>query len=122
MFSRMICPPMMLEMVKPITVSTGIMAKGLTDRSVIIRHALKNAMIPVLTVMGLTISNIIGGQIILENMFAIRGVGNFLLYTITNRDFPPFQGTVIVIAVVVVSVNLMVDVLYAWLDPRIRYT
>jgi peptide/nickel transport system permease protein len=79
-------------------------------------------MIPVLTVMGLTISGIIGGQIILENMFAIRGVGNFLLYTITNRDFPPFQGTVIVICLVVVTVNLIVDLLYAWLDPRIRYS
>jgi peptide/nickel transport system permease protein len=97
-------------------------AKGLRDRSVIMGHALKNAMIPVLTVMGLTLSTIIGGQIILENMFGIRGVGSYLLATITNRDFPPFQGTVIIIAFVVVMMNLLVDILYAWLDPRIRYT
>jgi peptide/nickel transport system permease protein len=111
----------MLEVLRMDYIRTA-RAKGLASNNVILRHALKNAMIPVLTVMGLTISGIIGGQIILENMFAIRGVGNFLLYTITNRDFPPFQGTVIVICLVVVTVNLIVDLLYAWLDPRIRYS
>lgn len=111
----------MLEVLRMDYIRTA-RAKGLASRSVILQHALKNAMIPVLTVMGLTIGGIIGGQIILENMFAIRGVGQYLFYTITTRDFPPFQGTVIIISMVVVSVNLIVDLLYAWLDPRIRYS
>jgi peptide/nickel transport system permease protein len=111
----------MLEVLRMDYIRTA-RAKGLASNAVILQHALKNAMIPVLTVMGLTIGGIIGGQIILENMFAIRGVGQYLFYTITNRDFPPFQGTVIIIALVVVSVNLIVDLLYAWLDPRIRYS
>jgi peptide/nickel transport system permease protein len=111
----------MLEVLRMDYIRTA-RAKGLAAKSVILRHALKNAMIPVLTVMGLTLSSIIGGQIILENMFGIRGVGSYLLYTITNRDFPPFQGTVVIICVVVVTVNLIVDLLYAWLDPRIRYS
>lgn len=111
----------MLEVLRMDYVRTAH-AKGLAERAVVLRHALKNAMIPVLTVMGLTVSGIIGGQIILENMFGIRGVGNYLLYTITNRDYPPFQGTVLLIAVVVVTVNLGVDILYALFDPRIRYT
>ena len=111
----------MLEVLRMDYVRTA-QAKGLGSRAVILRHALKNAMIPVLTVIGLAISGIIGGQIILENMFGVRGVGNYLLYTITNRDFPPFQGTVLIIAFVVVMVNLLIDLLYAWLDPRIRYS
>jgi peptide/nickel transport system permease protein len=111
----------MLEVLRQDYIRTAT-AKGLRDRRVVLGHALKNAMIPVLTVMGLTISSIIGGQIILEQMFNIRGVGAFLLSRLLTRDFPPFQGTVLVIAVVGVSVNLMVDVLYAWLDPRIRYS
>jgi peptide/nickel transport system permease protein len=111
----------MLEVLRMDYIRTA-RAKGLASRRVVLQHALKNAMIPVLTVMGLTLSGIIGGQIILENMFAIRGVGSYLLYTITNRDFPPFQGTVIVICLVVVTMNLIVDLLYGWLDPRIRYS
>lgn len=110
----------MLEVLRQDYIRTAH-AKGLHGRSVVLRHALKNAMIPVLTVMGLTISSIIGGQIILENMFNIRGVGQFLYSRLILRDFPPFQGTVLIISFVVVTVNLAVDVLYAWLDPRIRY-
>ena len=86
------------------------------------RHALKNAMLPVLTVMGLTISGIVGGQIILETMFNIDGVGRFLFSRLNARDFPPFQGTVLVTAFIIVTVNLAVDLTYAWIDPRIRYT
>jgi peptide/nickel transport system permease protein len=97
-------------------------AKGLRERRVILQHALKNAMIPVLTVMGLTISTIIGGQIVLENMFNIPGVGQLLFHRLQVRDFPVFQGTVMIIAFVIVTVNLIVDLLYGWLDPRIRYS
>jgi peptide/nickel transport system permease protein len=111
----------MLEVLRQDYIRTA-RAKGIQDHRVILAHALKNAMVPVLTVMGLTISGIIGGQIILENMFNIPGVGQFLFSRLQNRDFPPFQGTVVLIAVVIVTVNLLVDVLYAWLDPRIRYS
>ncbi len=97
-------------------------AKGLRGSSIILQHGTKNAMIPVLTVMGLTISGIISGQIILENMFNIHGIGQFLFSSLLVRDFPPFQGTVILLATVVVMMNLLVDLLYAWLDPRIRFT
>jgi peptide/nickel transport system permease protein len=72
--------------------------------------------------MGLTISGIVGGQVILEAMFDIDGVGRFLLRRLTERDFPPFQGTVFLISAVVVFMNLLVDIAYAWLDPRIKYT
>jgi peptide/nickel transport system permease protein len=111
----------MLEVLRQDYIRTAT-AKGLRDRRVIFRHALKNAMIPVLTVMGLTISGILSGQIILENMFNIPGVGQFLYSRLLQRDFPPFQGTVFLIAAVVVTINLVVDILYAWLDPRIRYS
>lgn len=111
----------MLEVLRQDYIRTAT-AKGLRERKIIIGHALKNAMIPVLTVMGLTISTIISGQIILENMFNIPGVGQFLFERLLRRDYPAFQGTVVLIAFVVVTVNLFVDILYAWLDPRIRYS
>ncbi|MCL4241128.1 MAG: ABC transporter permease [Dehalococcoidia bacterium] len=111
----------MLEVMRQDYIRTA-RAKGLYDRNIWIRHALKNAMLPVLTVMGLTVSSIVGGQIILESMFNIDGIGRFLLAKLTTRDFAPFQGTVLVIAFVIVTVNLVVDLAYAWLDPRIRYS
>jgi peptide/nickel transport system permease protein len=111
----------MLEVMRQDYIRTA-RAKGINDSQVWIRHALKNAMLPVLTLMGLTIGTIVGGQIILENMFNIDGIGRFLFSRLNNRDFPPFQGTVLVIAAVIVTVNLVVDLAYAWLDPRIRYS
>jgi peptide/nickel transport system permease protein len=111
----------MLEVMRQDYIRTA-RAKGLRSRKIIYQHALKNAMIPVLTVMGLTVSSIIGGQIILENMFNIPGVGQFLFSRLQIRDFPAFQGTVILIAFVIVTVNLLVDLMYGWLDPRIRYS
>lgn len=110
----------MLEVLRQDYIRTA-KAKGLPDARIWIRHALKNAMLPVLTVMGLTIGGIVGGQIILESMFNIQGIGRFLFLSLNNRDFPPFQGTVLVIGFVIVSMNLLVDVVYAWLDPRIRF-
>ncbi|MFN8558847.1 MAG: ABC transporter permease [Dehalococcoidia bacterium] len=110
----------MLEVLRQDYIRTA-RAKGIVGRDVVLKHALKNAMVPVLTVIGLTVGNIISGQIILENMFNIPGVGQFLFSRLLMRDFPPFQGTVVVIAFVVTTMNLVVDVLYAWLDPRIRY-
>jgi peptide/nickel transport system permease protein len=111
----------MLEVLRQDYIRTA-RAKGLRESSVWVRHALKNAMLPVLTVMGLTISGIVGGQIILEQMFNIDGVGRYLISRLISRDFPPFEGTVLVIAFVIVTVNLGVDLAYAWLDPRVRYS
>lgn len=111
----------MLEVMRQDYIRTA-RAKGLQDRTVWLRHALKNAMLPVVTVMGLTIAGIVGGQIILESMFNIDGVGRYLFNRLNLRDFPPFQGTVLLISFVVVTMNLGVDVIYAWLDPRIRYS
>lgn len=110
----------MLEVMRQDYIRTAF-SKGIRARDVWVRHALKNAMLPVLTAMGFTIAGIVGGQIILENMFNIDGVGRFLFIRLIERDLPPFQGTVVLIAFVVVTVNLAVDVAYAWLDPRIRF-
>jgi peptide/nickel transport system permease protein len=110
----------MLEVMRQDYIRTA-RSKGIRDSRVWVGHALKNAMLPVLTVMGLTISSIVGGQIILENMFNIDGVGRYLFARLNTRDFPPFQGTVLLIASVIVTLNLVVDLAYAWLDPRIRY-
>lgn len=110
----------MLEVMRNDYIRTAF-AKGLKPREVWMNHALKNAMLPVLTAMGFAIAGIVGGQIILENMYNIDGVGRFLFSRLIERDLPPFQGTVILIAGVVVTVNLCVDIAYAWLDPRIRY-
>jgi peptide/nickel transport system permease protein len=111
----------MLEVMRQDYIRTA-RAKGMKDRNVWLQHAMKNAMLPVLTVMGFTIGGLISGQIILENMFNIDGVGRYLFQTLNTRDFPPFQGTVLLIAAIVVTVNLVVDIMYGWLDPRIRYT
>ena len=110
----------MLEVMRQDYIRTA-RSKGLRDDTVWVRHALKNAMLPIITVMGLTVSSLVGGQIILETMFNIDGMGRFLFNRLNLRDFPPFQGTVIIICFVLVNVNLLVDILYAWLDPRIRY-
>jgi len=109
----------LLEVLRQDYVRTAF-AKGLQERTVILRHALKNAMIPIVTILGLAIADIISGQIILENMFNIHGVGQYLLSRLLVRDFPPFEGTVILTASVVVMMNLIVDIVYAWMDPRIR--
>jgi len=95
-------------------------AKGLTERSVIIRHAMRNAFLPVLTVMGLTFATLISSQIVLEAMFNIPGVGRMLFQSIFIRDYPLFQGLVIITTTVIVFTNLAVDLLYGFMDPRVR--
>jgi peptide/nickel transport system permease protein len=95
-------------------------AKGLAERAVIIRHAMRNAFLPVLTVMGLTFATLISSQIVLEQMFNIPGVGRLLFQSIFIRDYPLFQGLVIVTTTVIVFTNLAVDLLYGYLDPRVR--
>ena len=101
---------------------TTARAKGLRDNAVVLRHALKNALIPVVTVIGLQLGALLSGAVLTETVFGRVGVGRYVVTAITARDYPVVQGTVVVVAVFVVAINLIVDVLYAALDPRIRYT
>ncbi len=111
----------MLEVMRQDYVRTA-WAKGLRERVVIIRHALKNALIPVLTVVGLLLGTIISGNVILENIYNIQGIGFYVTFSAAQFDFPVMQGIVLVVAMLLVFVNLLVDVAYGWLDPRIRYS
>lgn len=96
-------------------------AKGLSEWIVVNRHALKNALIPVVTVIGMQTGRLLGGAVVVETVFSIPGVGRLAVDSIFFRDFPVVQGVVMVMAVIVLTVNLLTDVLYAYLDPRIRY-
>jgi peptide/nickel transport system permease protein len=95
-------------------------AKGLDSSVVAVRHALRNAMIPVVTIAGLRFAGLLGGAVIVETIFAWPGIGKFVLDSIFDRDYPVIQGFVIFMGTVFLLVNLLVDVSYAWLDPRIR--
>ncbi|MDH7486693.1 MAG: ABC transporter permease [Anaerolineae bacterium] len=94
-------------------------AKGLSEAQVILRHALKNALIPTVTVLGLQLGFLLGGSIVVEQVFALPGLGRLVLFAINNRDLPLIQGLVLFIAALVVVINFLVDLAYAWLDPRI---
>ena len=96
-------------------------AKGLRERTVVTRHALKNALIPVITIIGLQVGALIGGAVIVESVFALNGVGKYVLEAIIMRDLLVVQSVVLILALTTVVANLIVDVLYGWLDPRIRY-
>jgi peptide/nickel transport system permease protein len=95
-------------------------SKGLEERTVIVRHALSNAMIPIVTVVGLELGGLLSGAVIIETIFSLPGNGQLLVTAIFNRDFPVVQGLVVVIATVFILVNVVVDVVYALIDPRIR--
>ncbi len=97
-------------------------AKGLRQRIVVIRHVLKNALIPVVTVIGLQVAALIGGGVIIETIFNLPGVGLLFIASITARDYPVIQGLVLFFAVFFLLINLVTDLSYALLDPRIRYT
>ena len=96
-------------------------AKGLTERFVILRHALKNALIPVVTIVGLQFGSLLGGAVTIETVFGRQGLGRILVDSVLARDYPMIQGCVLLAAVTYVSVNLIVDLAYAWIDPRITY-
>lgn len=96
-------------------------SKGLRERSMIVRHALRNALIPLVTVMGLQLGSLLGGAVIVEQVFAWPGVGRLAVTAISARDYPIIQAVVLVVSSVFVAINLTVDLLYAFLDPRIRY-
>jgi peptide/nickel transport system permease protein len=96
-------------------------AKGLSDRVVVLRHGLRNALLPVVTIIGLQLGALLGGAVLTETVFSWPGVGTWLLDGILGRDYPVVQGGVIVVALIFVLVNLIVDLSYAFLDPRIKY-
>ena len=96
-------------------------AKGLRYFLVITRHAMKNAMLPVVTIIGVSVAVTMGGSVIMERIFNLPGMGNFLVEGMNNRDYPVVQSLIFVFALWVVFVNLLVDLTYGWLDPRIRY-
>jgi peptide/nickel transport system permease protein len=110
----------MLEILHQDYITTA-RAKGLSGRLVVVRHALKNALIPVVTVVGLQFGNLIAGAVIIETVFARQGIGRLAVDAIRMKDFPMIQGTVLFAATAYVLANLLVDVSYVWLDPRIQF-
>lgn len=110
----------MLEVTRQDYIRTA-WAKGLSERMVIIKHAMKNSLIPVITLMGLGVGIIFGGSVLVELIFAIPGVGRLMVSSIFGQDYVVVQAITFVIAVVVLFVNLLVDISYGWFDPRIRY-
>jgi peptide/nickel transport system permease protein len=110
----------MLEVLRQEYITTA-RAKGLREVLVILRHGLKNALIPVVTIVGLQLGQLLGGTVIIETVFARPGVGRLIVNGILEKDFPLVQGIVLVGATSYVLINLLVDVTYAFLDPRIRY-
>jgi peptide/nickel transport system permease protein len=97
-------------------------AKGLSERAVVYKHALKNAIIPTLTVIGITVALLIGGAVVIETVFNIPGVGRLIISAVLRRDYPVVQGVVLLIALTYTVINLLVDLAYLVIDPRIRYT
>jgi peptide/nickel transport system permease protein len=110
----------MLEVLRQEYIQTA-RAKGLVTSAVVIRHALKNAFIPVVTVLGVQFGVLLGGTVVIEVIFGLPGVGRLVIDAISARDYPMLQGTVLFIATMFALVNLLVDLTYAYLDPRIRY-
>ena len=96
-------------------------SKGLHEPTVVGRHALKNALLPVVTVSGYEFGRLLAGTVVIEVIFMVPGVGRFLVDSIFHRDFPAVQAVIVILAVIVLVLNLVLDVMYAWLDPRIRY-
>jgi len=111
---------MMLEVLRQDYVRTA-WAKGLRERVVVMRHALKNAMIPVITLIGLLIPILIGGTVIIEQIFTLPGMGQLLLDAVSSRDYPIITGVFLIIGIAVVFINLLIDLCYGFLDPKVRY-
>ena len=110
----------MLEVLRQDYIRTA-RAKGLPNRSVVMKHALANAMIPITTVVGIIISLLISGSVVVETLFSIPGIGQLLTQAVLNRDYPMVQGGLLITTALLVLVNIVVDVCYALLDPRVRY-
>ena len=112
---------MMLEVLRQDYIRTA-WSKGLKERVVVIRHAVKNALIPVVTLIGLQLPILIGGSVIIENIFNLPGLGRLMLSSLRVRDYPAVSGLNLFFATVVIGVNLMIDLIYPYLDPRVRYS
>jgi peptide/nickel transport system permease protein len=110
----------MLEVMRQEYIRTA-WSKGLKERVIITRHALKNGIIPVVTLQGMMLSHILGGEVLVETVFNIPGIGRLAVDGIQSLDYAVVQGVIMVMAVAVVLTNLIVDLFYGWLDPRIRY-
>jgi peptide/nickel transport system permease protein len=111
---------MMLEVMRQDYIKTA-WSKGLTERVVIMRHGIKNAFIPVITILGAQVAILIGGTVIIEDIFCLPGLGQLALIALGQRDYPLIAGITLITAVFVMAINLIVDLAYSWLDPRIRY-
>jgi len=96
-------------------------AKGLREVVVLVRHALRNALIPVVTILGVSVASLLGGTVIFENIFALPGVGRYMIQAVAARDYPVVEGVSLALTAGIVLVNLVVDVSYSLLDPRIRF-
>jgi len=111
----------MLEVIRQDYIRTA-WAKGLKERFIVINHALKNGLIPVINLSGIGLSMIIGGTVIIEQVFNIPGMGRLTLTSITNQDYPYVQGIILIIAATVTLANLLIDLICGWMDPRIKYS
>ena len=111
---------MMLEVLRQDYIRTA-WSKGLRERIVVIRHAIKNALIPVVSLIGLQLPILVGGAVIMENIFNLPGLGRLMLTALSDRDYPVISGINMFFATVMVGINLLIDLLYAYLDPRVRY-
>ena len=111
----------MLEIIRMEYVTTA-RAKGLANTAVILKHALKNALIPTVTIMGLQVGFLIGGVIVIETLFALPGLGTYGINAIIARDYQQVQGFILLVALCFVGINFVVDLTYSLLDPRIRYS
>ena len=111
---------MMLEVLRQDYIRTA-WSKGLRERVVIIRHTIKNALIPVVTLIGLQLPILVGGSVIMENIFNLPGLGRLMLVALNDRDYPLISGINLFFATAVIGANLITDLFYAFLDPRVRY-
>ena len=111
---------LMLEVLRQDYIRTA-WSKGMREPRVVLKHALKNALIPVITIVGIQIAEVASGTVIMETIFGLPGMGRFLIDAIFQRDYPVVQGVILLIASIIVFVNLLVDMTYGYLDPRIRY-
>lgn len=111
----------MLEVLRQDYIRTA-RSKGLSETTVMMRHAMRNAMIPIVTIIGLALPGLIAGTALFELIFVLPGMGQYLISSISNLDYPVVQGTNIIFALLIVGSNLLVDISYTWIDPRIRYS
>jgi peptide/nickel transport system permease protein len=111
---------MMLEVMRQDYIRTA-WSKGLSERTVIFRHALRNTLIPMVTIVGMGLPGLIGGSVITEQIFNLPGVGRWLFDAVNQRDYPIISGMNLMSATLVLVCNLVIDITYAWLDPRVKY-